>query len=608
MATLNITKAKKSGGLSGLSGLSNFPVGVKPIPAPITKISSSMPGLSTPTGLVGSNGQPITPPKMVAGTPTNINQALKSDGLSGATTTNNATSTPFQSPAINSLTRQSTFSNQSVNSAPLGSSQKSTPSTNVINAPTLGATNTKLTFPEPTTTKTPTIPPVATTDQQISDAEKKSKEDFQSYLDNLTAPPDSADAYKKAQKQTQILEKQNKVNDLTGQLNSIVATGEKNKLSLVGQGRGIPEVIIGGQQAEIGRETAIQALPVQAQLSAVQGDLDTAEQNLNTLFKIYSDDATNNYNYKKSVNEAVYKFADSQDKAKLERLQKQQDREYEQSQRDLKARQDIALEATKNGAGAATISAITQAPDFNSALKAAGSYMTDTQTVKLDNGNTVVINSQGKVIKNLGGSKSETTGTNFIVTNDTLKNTYGNDVVSLIASTIKNTGAKQSQSTNDAINVIAGLQGFVRDNPNGVFEGLNPFIRTPDKFASDKARTNRSDVEAINLKVQQWASGAALTEEQTKQVKKITPNNSDTDEQIKSKVNALANYMVSQVSGQLAGQGVGFAVDKVDLFTKTPVQELQELYKDPVAKQKIQQATQMFPTYTDAEILQIVKP
>ena len=47
---------------------------------------------------------------------------------------------------------------------------------------------------------------------------------------------------------------------------------------------------------------------------------------------------------------------------------------------------------------------------------------------------------------------------------------------------------------------------------------------------------------------------------------------------------------------------------KVDMFTKTPEQTLTELYKDPVMKQKIQQAAQMFPTYTDAEILQIVQP
>ena len=75
----------------------------------------------------------------------------------------------------------------------------------------------------------------------------------------------------------------------------------------------------------------------------------------------------------------------------------------------------------------------------------------------------------------------------------------------------------------------------------------------------------------------------------------MVPNNSDTDRQVRTKINTLTNKMVSEVSGQLAGQGIGFSIkENVDLFTQTPEQELTALYKDPVMKTKIQQAVQMF--------------
>lgn len=277
--------------------------------------------------------------------------------------------------------------------------------TNVVNNTDLQSVN-PLLFPNQNPTEIPTVYPT-TLAQQEDIAKEKQADNFQSYLDKLEAPPSSADAYRKAQRETGILNKQQAVNELSGKLNSIVAQGQANQLSLVGQGRGIPEAIIGGQQAQIGRETAIAALPVQAQLSAAQGDLESAEQNLNTLFKIYSDDATNKYNYKKSVNEAIYNFASAQDKAQLDKIQKLQDREYDKTQKDIDSKRQISIEAAKNGASASVLSAIANSTNFDEALVNAGNYLATAQTdiVKLDNGNTVVVDKRtGKVISTLGGS------------------------------------------------------------------------------------------------------------------------------------------------------------------------------------------------------------
>lgn len=266
-----------------------------------------------------------------------------------------------------------TSSNKTVAPATLGRQLNSTPTTSVVNAQDIASTQ-RVTFPTAEDTFIPTITPIAPLDQQKLDLQNESQNNFQSYLDSFTPPPSSEAAYNKAQKQAGTLQKQQTVNELTGKLNSIVSQGEANKLSVVGQGRGIPEAILGGQQAQFARETAIQALPVQAQLSAAQGDLEAAEQNLNTLFKIYSDDATNAYNYKKGIKEAIYNFTDKQTQTKLQEIQKKQDREYEQQQADLKTRQSLAIEANKNGASSAVTTAILNAPDMASAIKAMGRW------------------------------------------------------------------------------------------------------------------------------------------------------------------------------------------------------------------------------------------
>ena len=58
-----------------------------------------------------------------------------------------------------------------------------------------------------------------------------------------------------------------------------------------GQGRGQIGDFIGGEQARISREAAIQALPIQAQLATAQADLDSARSYASQLFQAQSQDA-----------------------------------------------------------------------------------------------------------------------------------------------------------------------------------------------------------------------------------------------------------------------------------------------------------------------------
>jgi len=296
--------------------------------------------------------------------------ALRSSGGSGS-------SALFQGPAINNLTGASTYSSSlrtgdTGGSSTLSTGTRSTPTSNVINAPTvLNPYNDKIVFPEPAATDYSQYIPTPI-EQQVADATKEKDTAFQDMLKSIVEPPSKADAYKKAQKETQILKEQQLVNDLTGQLNGIVARGQANQLSLVGQGRGIPEAIIGGQQAQIGRETAIAALPIQAQLSAAQGNLEMANDNLDTLFKIYSEDAKNEYEYKKEIKKAVYDFATEKEKKALEKLDKLEDRAYKETQ-DLHTEQNMyakmAFETGQSSLGAKIAKLDYKSPTFKTDLE-----------------------------------------------------------------------------------------------------------------------------------------------------------------------------------------------------------------------------------------------
>jgi len=278
--------------------------------------------------------------------------------------------------------------------------------------------------------------------------------------------------------------------------------------------------------------------------------------------------------------------------------------EKKQVEKDI---QGIALEIAKNGGDPNIIKGATSVAD---AINKAGSSLATPMTdiVKLDNGKTILVDKRtGKVIHNFGGA-AQSSGGSFAITSNALKTTYNNDAVALISNVIKSSKAKPNQAMTDAINVISGIQVMVKDNPNFNFPGTNPLIRMPGIFASERALTNRNNVAGINLKVQQWASGASLTEQQTKAVKKMTPDKNDTDRQVRNKLNTLANYMSSQVSGQLAGQGVSFVSEKIDYFAPSSEEKLKTLYiADSQTALKIEQVIQQYPDASADEILQIIE-
>lgn len=235
----------------------------------------------------------------------------------------------------------------------------------------------------------------------------KLQNDFQAALDKLNEEtPSAASIQRKLEKETGLRAKQQAVNDFTAQLNTIIANRDANKLRIEGQGRGIPEVIIGGQQAQIDKEAAIQALPVQAQLAAAQGNLQLAQDHVNTWGRILMEDATNQYNRKKEVLTSVRDFAVGIEFKRIEDLEAANERKYQEEQSLIKAKTAALAQALGQGAPASIVSAIRAATTLDGVVAATGIYNGDVlaQQIKreqLNNlrnpaptgtGNTVTVN------------------------------------------------------------------------------------------------------------------------------------------------------------------------------------------------------------------------
>ena len=153
------------------------------------------------------------------------------------------------------------------------------------------------------------------------------------------------------------------------------------------------------------------------------------------------------------------------------------------------------------------------------------------------------------------------------------------DPRSVIASIVKSTGNKL-KGGQAALDVLSSVQALANRNAKGTFEGVGVGSGLkPDRFKSQTEISNRQDVQAINLKVQQWASGASLTEQQTEMVQKLVPLENDSDNAVKAKINGLVNFMMQQVSSDLAGQGINYSPETIDMFSGLQSVDNQTLLK-----------------------------
>lgn len=175
------------------------------------------------------------------------------------------------------------------------------------------------------------------------------------------------------QKQQRVVQReQRNLNNYTASLNSIVAKSQADQLSVTGQGRGIPEAIIGGQQAQIAKEAAIQAIPVQAQIAASQGNLELATAQLDQLYKIKSESLQNDYEYKANQYNAIRDFLTKEETRQLNLLDQENDRRYSEGQDFLQLQDSYMKAAIANGTSTVGISSARNRKELYAAVGQSG--------------------------------------------------------------------------------------------------------------------------------------------------------------------------------------------------------------------------------------------
>lgn len=170
----------------------------------------------------------------------------------------------------------------------------------------------------------------------------------------LARPDDRAQerAIFDAREQAGVDAAQREFNRFSNQLNAITAKRDADILSLEGQGRGITDTIIGGQQARITRDAAISALPIQAQLAAAQGNLEQANALMGQLYQAKSADIQANLAFRQNLANSVMDFANSSQQSILRARMADSQELADIAQNNLNFQRELqtqALEFGQNG-------------------------------------------------------------------------------------------------------------------------------------------------------------------------------------------------------------------------------------------------------------------
>jgi hypothetical protein len=138
-------------------------------------------------------------------------------------------------------------------------------------------------------------------------------------------------------------------NQYTNQLNTLTASRDAEMLKLEGQGRGQTSGFIGGEQARINREAAIQALPIQAQLAAAQADYETAKSHVDTLFQLKLKDIDTQQAYKTTVANTFMSVATAQQQNLLNAAIADSNARAEEKKIAMNDAKSIAMQAIEYG-------------------------------------------------------------------------------------------------------------------------------------------------------------------------------------------------------------------------------------------------------------------
>lgn len=313
------------------------------------------------------------------------------------------------------------------------------------------------------------------------------------------------------------------VKDLTSRLNTLKneALAIPLQIQQEYQGRGATAGGVAPIQTGRLRENAIQALSVNSLLEASRGNLTTALDMVDRAVAqkfdpIREEIAAKQANLQLIMQSPAYSLADKKRAAAQKAIQDAKAAQLERDEQNMRDIQDVALAAAKNGASGVVLQAIQAAIDPLEAIEIAAQYgalkpadKPNLQAVKLDNGNTVILDmNTGQTVRSIGGA---TGGGGPLAGSSSPLNTQ-QGYQSLTAKQ-KN----QADSLNSLVRTLKDYKDFYNDNP-GILDGL-----AGNLFGADSG-VLQTKVNSIIFAAAQAEGTGALQQADRQVIEKIIPN------------------------------------------------------------------------------------
>lgn len=330
------------------------------------------------------------------------------------------------------------------------------------------------------------------------------------------------------------------------------------------------------------RNNAIQALSVNSLLEASRGNLATAIDMVDRAVAqrfdpIREQIAAKSKNLEIILNSPAYSLAEKKRAYAQQEIQNAKQRAIEDQSANMKEIHNIAIMAQGNGADRDTVQRILSSRNPDDALLAANAFMQDPRLqLQLQ-----------QLRQNLYYDRLEREAALHPPTPGgpaplgPITDQSAHDLSGVLAS--NKVGATTKTLIGTILGVLNAAEDMAKSSNGGQFPGISPLNVAIDYLPFRNALRQKGGTEnlgyinGINLKIQQWASGAALTEAQTEQVARMTPNKNDTDANVRIKLNNLANFMQQQIKGALQAEGVQYEPSKIDYFSQP--QTLEDIFK-----------------------------
>ena len=343
---------------------------------------------------------------------------------------------------------------------------------------------------------------------------------------------------------------------------------EQDRIRTAGMSKGQAQVEEGAVADTYGRRLADLAI----RQAAATGNIEAIKSEAQRKTKLVTDAIDNDITYFKDFESQNVDALDKKQKEKLALIVDNLGKKKEEAKKLEEAKAQMLMEISNNGGGTNTalVKRIQEAGSIGDVYGiASGSGFIGKLDRELKSAqiSKVIQDTANSGVKNAPQMIAEQAN---IFTQEGNPKTNKEVIASILATDLVKAGTKARLAPANA--VMNSIEEFSAQRQGGEFVGVGLFGRAKEFYkgfvdkTNPQATENWSNLSALNLKTQQWASGASLSPEQTKEVMKMVPNSTDSDKKVRTKLNQLYNYMANNVESELLTDGVNINFKPVNLF------------------------------------------